>query len=493
MLIKKCLRVIKNNGFSALFAKSAARLRYRSRAREYMKERERSKRQRIPVFERDVLLSIAVPLYNTPQKYLRQMLDSVVDQTYSNWELCLADASDEDGIYEIVREYQDKRIKYKRLDKNYGIAENTNIAVSMAEGEYVGLLDHDDILDRDLLTEYRRRIDKGADFIYCDEASFRSDPYKPEIIHFKPAFSPFNLRGNNYICHFSMFRRSLFDEVGGLREGFEGSQDHDLILRLTERARKVVHVPQVLYYWRIHRDSVAMDISAKPRCISSGVLAVSESLLRLKIEGKVEPIGGGAAVYRCKYKVRGGAGCRRITRCRNHALEDCTCEYIAVLPKGVKLSRSDMLRLISLASLEGVGAAGGLGVYHGRVVSGAVRFDGEDCIEMAMDGERLSSGGYMHRLCYVQNVNALNTAAVFSRAVFEMLGGFDETLKEEERLIDLCLRMRAKGFNVLLDPMVRVKVQPAIWEMDKEFEDKHKERLGREDEYFTNDFADYTM
>lgn len=495
MLVRKCLRVIKNDGFTALFAKSAARLKYRARAKSYIKEKEieSSKRQRVPVFERNILLSIAVPLYNTPESYLRQMIDSVVAQTYRNWELCLADASDDDGAYEIVKSYRDKRIKYKKLDKNYGIAQNTNIALSMATGEYVGLLDHDDVLDPTALTEYRKRIDKGADFIYCDEASFKSDPRKPEIIHFKPDFSPFNLRGNNYICHFSMFRRSLFEEVGGFRDGFEGSQDHDLILRLTEQAQQVAHIRSVLYFWRIHKDSVAMDISAKPRCISSGVLAVSEQLLRLKIEGKVEPIGGGAAVYRCKYRVRGKAGCRRISRCRNHALEGCTSEYIAVLPRGTKLPREDMLRLISLASLEGVGAAGGIGVYHGRVVSGAVRFDGEECIEIAMDGERLSSGGYMHRLRYVQNVNALNAVVVIPRAVFEMLGGFDESLNEDERLIDICLRMRAKGFNVLLDPMVRVKMQPALWEMDKAFEDKHKDRLNREDEYFTNDFADYTF
>lgn len=497
MLVKKCFRIVKSGGMGALSAKAAARIKYKLRAALYTEEsrvsREELKRQGTAVYPRDILLSIVVPLYNTPEEYLCQMIESVINQSYKNWELCLVDAGSSAAAGKTVKRYADKRIKYKRLDKNYGISVNTNLAVEMAQGEYVGLLDHDDVLAPNLLFEYRKRIDRGADFIYCDEASFTDNIEKPSVIHFKPDFSPYNLRGNNYICHFSMFKRSLFDEVGGLREGFEGSQDHDLILRLTERAQSIAHVRKVLYYWRIHKNSVAMDISAKPYCINSGVLAVSQQLLRLKIEGSVEDIGSGAAVYLCKYKVRGRGSCRIVRRCENKAAEGCEADFIAVVPRDIILSREDICTLIGIANLEGVGAAGGIGIYHSKVTGGAVRFDGEDCMEIAFDGENIKSGGYMQRLCYTQNVNALNLFAVIPRTAFEQLGGFDEGLNPKERLIDLCLRLRAEGYDVLLNPLVRAKVMPIQPDITERFAAKHGDRLKIEDEYITNSLADYIL
>ncbi len=496
MLVKKCLRVIKNGGIGALSAKAANRIKYRIRAEEYAAEFTASQaeleRQRTVVYDGDVLFSIAVPLYNTPENYLRQMIESVISQSYQNWELCLADAGDNDSAFKIVKSYADSRIKYKRLDKNYGISVNTNKAVEMAEGEYVGLLDHDDVLAPNLLFEYRKRADKGADFIYCDEASFTEDIKKPEIIHFKPDFSPFNLRGNNYICHFSMFKKSLFDEVGGLHSDFDGSQDHDLILRLTERAQSIAHVRRVLYYWRISKNSVAMDISAKPYCINAGVLAVSSQLFRKKIEGSVAAYENGSAVYRCNYRFAGKGGCRVIKHCTNRALNGCEKDFVAVVPEGVELSKKDICTLISLAALDGVGAAGGIGIHNGRVTSGAVCFDGDGGMDVAMEGESIKSGGYMQRLCYAQSCNALNLFAVFKRSVFDDIGGFDEELPEEERLIDLCLRLRDNGYDVVLDPVVRAEFKRKNYDISERLYNKHKERFKREDEFFTNNMMEYT-
>lgn len=495
MLVKKCLRVIKNGGIGALSAKAINRIKYKVRAGEFIAELAASKgsleRQSVAVYPSEILISIAVPLFNTPKQYLRQMIESVINQSYKNWELCLADAGDDESALDIVNGYNDSRIKYKKLDKNYGIALNTNKAVEMAQGEYVALLDHDDILAPNLLFEYRKRIDKGADFIYCDEASFTESIEKPDIIHFKPDYSPYNLRGNNYICHLSMFKKSLFDEIGGLREDFDGSQDHDLILRLTERAQSVAHVPKVLYYWRIHKNSVAMDISAKPYCINSGVLAVSSQLFRLKIEGAVSPVANGSAVYRCSYKIKGRGSCRTIRHCSNKAVMGCETDFIAVVPKNTGLEKKHICTLMSLAGLDGVGAAGGIGVYKGRVSAGAVRFDGEGCMEIAMDGERVSSGGYMQRLSYTQNVNALNLFAVIPRRMFELVGGFDESLNEDERLIDLCIRLRAQGLDVLLNPDVRTEVKHRGQGISNAFVKKHSIRLAKEDEYFGNNMTDY--
>ena len=239
------------------------------------------------VFPQDLKISILVPLYNTPEKFLREMIDSVRAQTYKNWELCLADGSDEAHSYigEICREYAaraDGRIIYRKLDRNGGISGNTNECLKLATGEYIGLFDQDDILHPSALYEYVRVInEEGADYIYCDETTFKGDSINNMItLHFKPDFAPDNLRANNYICHFSVFSRKLLEGTELFRSGFDGSQDHDMILRLTARARKVVHVPRLLYYWRSHKASTASDISAKPYAIAAAKGAVADHLAR---------------------------------------------------------------------------------------------------------------------------------------------------------------------------------------------------------------------
>ena len=245
---------------------------------------EERKRQTEAVFERMVKISILVPLYNTPEDFLREMLQSVLDQTYSNWELCLADGSDEEhkAVGTICKELAEKdgRIHYRKLEKNLGISGNTNACVEMAEGEYLALFDHDDILHPSVLYEYVKVInEQQADYIYCDETTFKDgDINKMLTLHFKPDYAPDNLRANNYICHFSCFARSLLEQEELFRTRFDGSQDHDMILRLTDRARNVVHVPRLLYYWRSHAGSVASNIEAKSYAIESARGAVAEHL-----------------------------------------------------------------------------------------------------------------------------------------------------------------------------------------------------------------------
>lgn len=244
--------------------------------------------QRKAGFLRRVKISILVPLFNTPEEFLRQMIESVLNQTYENWELCLADGSDEahGRVGEIVKEYQGRdgreRIVYQKLEKNEGIAGNTNHCLSLATGEYIGLFDHDDILHPSVLYEYVKVInEKGADYIYCDETTFKSgDINKMLTMHFKPDFAIDNLRANNYICHFSVFARGLLDGTELFRSRFDGSQDHDMILRLTDRAKCVVHVPKLLYYWRSHPGSTAAGIGAKPYAVESAKGAVADHLRR---------------------------------------------------------------------------------------------------------------------------------------------------------------------------------------------------------------------
>ena len=250
-------------------------------------------KERACVFDNPVVVSILTPLYNTPERFLRELIESVMNQTYGGWEFCLADGSDAEHAYveKIVREYSKKdaaanggvsRIKYKRLTENRGISENTNECLTMATGSYIGLLDHDDLLHPEALYLYLERInEEGSDYLYCDETTFSGASVDHMInMHFKPDFSPDNLRANNYICHFSVFKRELLRDDKMLDSRYDGSQDHELILRLTDRAHHITHVPRILYYWRSHSASTASGIQAKTYAIDSAKRAVSDHLKR---------------------------------------------------------------------------------------------------------------------------------------------------------------------------------------------------------------------
>ena len=271
---------------------------------------EERKRQEETVFPKDITFSILVPLYNTPEKFLREMIDSVQAQTYGKWELCLADGSDDahPEVGRICQEYMqnDSRIKYKKIEKNLGISGNTNVCFGMATGEYIGLFDHDDLLHPSVLYEYMKAIcEQDADYIYCDEVTFEGNSIDNMLtIHFKPDFSIDNLRANNYICHFSVFSEKLLEETGLFRSEFDGSQDHDMILRLTSRAKKIVHVPKILYYWRSHPQSVAADINAKTYAIDAAKRAVLAHLKSCGLEGTVESTRAFPTIFRIKYKLK---------------------------------------------------------------------------------------------------------------------------------------------------------------------------------------------
>ncbi len=247
-------------------------------------------RQKEVKFENMPKISILVPMYETPKEFFVQMIDSLKSQTYGNWELCLADGSPKTPAYvdEVIN--SDERIKYEKLDKNGGISYNTNGALKIATGDYIGLLDHDDLLLPFTLYEIVKSINENpdAEFLYTDEDKFHdslNDRYDPS---FKPDFSEDTLRSYNYITHLSIFKRSLMEKLGGFRSEFDGSQDYDIILRATEMAEKIVHIPKVLYSWRVHRNSTAMMSEAKPYAYESAILALTSHLERKNIKAKVK-------------------------------------------------------------------------------------------------------------------------------------------------------------------------------------------------------------
>ena len=262
------------------------------------------------VFPKDVTFSILVPLYNTPERFLREMIESVTAQTYGKWELCLADGSDDahDFVGRICQEYRqkDSRIKYQKLAKNEGISGNTNECYKMATGNYIALFDHDDLLHPCVLFAYMQAIcEKDADYIYCDEATFKGNSINHMItMHFKPDYAPDNLLANNYICHFSVFSRELLESGELFRSQFDGSQDHDMILRLTAKAKHIVHIPRILYYWRSHKGSVASSIDAKTYAIDAAKGAVADHLTKLGYRNfEIESTRAFATIFRIKYEL----------------------------------------------------------------------------------------------------------------------------------------------------------------------------------------------
>lgn len=266
-------------------------------------------KQRNHKFSKTPLISIAVPAYKTPGVFLRQMIRSVQDQTYGNWELCIANGSPEDEeMKKILRECarEDSRIRYKNLKENLGIAGNTNEAFAMAGGEFVGLLDHDDLLAPNALYEAVKAVNKNpqADVIYTDEDKVTTDLSEHFQPHLKPDFSLDLLRSNNYICHFFIVRREILEKTGGFRKEFDGAQDHDLIFRCVEQAREIAHIPEILYHWRTHKASTADNPASKMYAFDAGKRAIEAHLDRMGVKGIVSHTKD-LGFFRVKYPIQG--------------------------------------------------------------------------------------------------------------------------------------------------------------------------------------------
>jgi GT2 family glycosyltransferase len=270
--------------------------------------RDQLEAQRQVKFACEPLISIIVPTYNTPARVLEDMLKSVLEQTYARWELCIADgASAKPEVRRTLDRYagKDIRIHVQCLSENGGIVGNSNFALAMAKGDYVALLDHDDTLAPFALYEIVKAINDnpGADFIYSDEDKIDDSGNRRFDPHFKPDWSPDTLRSHNYICHLSVFARSLIEAVEGFRPGYDGSQDYDLILRATERAQRIVHVPKVLYHWRVVEGSTAGDPTAKMYAYAAARKAVASHLERIGMPGKVDNVGQGG-IYRVRWPLQ---------------------------------------------------------------------------------------------------------------------------------------------------------------------------------------------
>lgn len=490
--------MIKKNGF-VFTCRYLKRIRKRkvSKQNYYKKlvvsqsERNNQKNENYSI---PLCFSILVPLYNTPENFLREMIESVINQTYINWQLCLADGSDAEHQYveEVVKEYQenDTRICYKKLKENKGISSNTNACLQMARGEYIFLFDHDDVLHESALYKIRKAIDEeGADFIYTDEAIFSNDVKKPDEYHFKPDYSPFNLRANNYICHITCFSYKLLKEKEfPFRDEFDGSQDFDLVLRLTNRAKKIVHIPEVLYFWRCHDTSVASDISAKAYCIAAGKKAVTEHLQYRKAEvssSELYPV-----IYRIRYHLEEhplvsiiiweGKNDENTFKCKqsiqNHTNYDnfeiliCNKEntrnqcvvqskgkYLVFIENDCVCMKADWLtELLQIIQDKTVGVVGAKIVYNNQTIRDAGITIGIGIHRLAVNRYyRLQSNysGFMGDLYYAHNVSAVSDSCMMVRKKdYEMVQGMDENLPGWFAGLDFSLKIREMNKQVVLNP-----------------------------------------
>ncbi|MDR2546534.1 MAG: glycosyltransferase family 2 protein [Lachnospiraceae bacterium] len=492
---------------------------------------EREK-QRTTKFRRMVKVSILVPLFNTPPRYLRAMIDSVIAQTYLDWELCLADGSDEKHgkVGEICREYgkNDARIRYRLLTENEGISGNTNRAMEMAKGDFIGLLDHDDVLHPEALFAYVTAInEQNADYLYCDEATFRGRRIDNMItLHFKPDFAIDNLRANNYICHMSVFDRQLLEGMELFRSQFDGSQDHDMILRLTKAAKCVVHVPRILYYWRSHRGSAAYDINVKPYAVTAAKGAISAHLRACGFDNfRISSTRAYANIFKIAYRITDAPLISIIIANKDHTddlrglidsiitkstyrnyeiiivennsvTEDIFAyyeelkdnpqirvitfptafnfsainnfgatqahgEYLLFLNNDTEVLRVNWLEeMLMYAQREDVACVGAKLYYPDKTIQhagvvlglGAHRTAGHS--HYRQHRENL---GYMGRLCYAQNVTAVTAACLMvAKYLFDEVGGFDEEFAVSLNDVDLCLKLRAKGYLNVFTPFAEL-------------------------------------
>ena len=396
-----CLRQLDRlrncGGIRGVFQKLAYKRRERKARQQFgtasFPSPDQAAAQRAAVFPRMVKVSILVPLWNNSRQFQVELLDCVMNQTYQNWELCLADGSDQAHGYigEICREYAARsqgRIVYRHLEKNSGISGNTNACLSMATGEYIGLLDQDDLLHPSALYEYVKAInEQDADYLYCDEITFQGDDIDHMLtMHFKPDYAPDNLRANNYICHFSVFSRELLDGEELFRPKFDGSQDHDMILRLTDNARKIVHVPRPLYYWRSHSGSVASGIQAKPYAIQAAKGAVAEHLKKHGFtDFKIESTRAFETIFRIRYQILGTPKISIVIANKDHG-EDLRRCVSSILMK----STYDNYEIVIVENNSVTEEIAG---YYSQLLGREYRLDArEQAAEGARDGEPGGAG-----------------------------------------------------------------------------------------------------
>lgn len=500
--IKKGIHYIQNNGFGGLQAAIQSHVQgamhYQEWFLEHKVDHEEIESQRCIRFAYQPKISLLVPAYHTPPQMLTELLESVIRQTYENWELCIAVGSMGDTQMEqILEQYQkrDQRIRVQTLSANGGISGNTNAALAMADGEFCALLDHDDLIEPDALFEVVKALqDQKTAIVYTDEDKVNETLTEYSDPNFKPDFSLDLLRSQNYITHLFVVRTSILKQIGGFRKEFDGAQDYDVILRCAEQAEKIAHVPKILYHWRMIDGSTASDPETKMYCYEAGRNAIAEHLKREGIKAVVEHarlLGRYHVVYELeKYplltvviaqtetdgqeKIRqavlehgGYQNCEFLyvnesdcVSAYNEAVKQAKGDYFLFINGKIEPRTEDSVKeMLALCMQENVGAVGtkiidkkkrirDAGIILGCQGNGGHAFRGLD----------VRAHSYMNRAEQIGNYSAVSADVLMvSRENFEKAGGFlNNDLESAQihfcsQLVRLRKRIVFHGFSEWLD------------------------------------------
>ena len=544
--VKKGFEYIRRNGVSRFWTLAKAKAfpagkSYKEWYEEHCPTKEELMRQREVEFSVQPLISIVVPTYQTPIPFLKDMIDSVRKQSYEKWELCIADGSlngDENDTKVIrVREelnrysMEDKRIKVVYLEENQGIAENTNQALALATGEYIGLFDHDDMLTPDALYEIVKAInDYDYDVLYTDEDKISEDSHNYKKPVFKPDYSPELLCANNYITHFFVAKKSIVDRLGGFRKEYDGSQDYDFIFRCVELAKKVGHVSKVLYHWRMHGGSVAGDPTSKMYAYDAGKKAIQSHYERVGIQANVEHMER-LGLYHTEYKmikqplisvIIYGEDDEKKKRCSewfkrkdysnleilasagisveeiNALAEKARGSYLFFVSENLESVERDALQqMAGVLQIQNVGAVSGkvIGRKHTVEDAGVVfRTNGDLC--KANYGIGDCDYGDMFRAKVMSNYSILSLNCFMThKNTFEELGRFNKHFSLSFAAADYCLKLRMHGKRCVMQASV-------VWESKGSMKtgiinDEERERFYKEwqevlrmgDSYYNSNYA----
>lgn len=544
--VKKGFEYIRRNGVSRFWTLAKAKAfpagkSYKEWYEEHCPTKEELMRQREVEFSVQPLISIVVPTYQTPIPFLKDMIDSVRKQSYEKWELCIADGSlngDENDTKVIrVREelnrysMEDKRIKVVYLEENQGIAENTNQALALATGEYIGLFDHDDMLTPDALYEIVKAInDYDYDVLYTDEDKISEDSHDYKKPVFKPDYSPELLCANNYITHFFVAKKSIVDRLGGFRKEYDGSQDYDFIFRCVELAKKVGHVSKVLYHWRMHGGSVAGDPTSKMYAYDAGKKAIQSHYERVGIQANVEHMER-LGLYHTEYKmikqplisvIIYGEDDEKKKRCSewfkrkdysnleilasaginveeiNALAEKARGSYLFFVSENLESVERDALQqMAGVLQIQNVGAVSGkvIGRKHTVEDVGVVfRTNGDLC--KANYGIGDCDYGDMFRAKVMSNYSILSLNCFMThKNTFEELGRFNEHFSLSFAAADYCLKLRMHGKRCVMQAST-------VWESKGSMKtsiinDEERERFYEEwqevlrvgDSYYNSNYA----
>lgn len=515
--------------YKKLFAK------YNTEEKKYLKwikENEPSmlelQKQKNTKFKINPKISIIIPLYKTPENFFDELVECLQKQTYSNWELCLADGTP-DGPIEFMQKYlEDERIKYNYIGENKGISGNTNEALKLATGDYIGLLDHDDLLPVFSLYEIVKAINENPDveFIYTDEDKLETIKGPRYGVFFKPDPSPYTLNSANYICHFSVFKKELMDKLGGFRSEYDGSQDFDIVARAFEETENIVHIPKVLYHWRVHQNSTAGNSDSKPYAFEVGKNVIKDHIKRsIGIDCEVMD-GLTPGSYEVRYLVKDSPKVSIIVDGRkttqeqleeiieklkistypnyeiiiisnneiegidkkvvptdnylndyNEATELADGKYFMIVDENlVRIDKGSYIEnLVGICQEKNVGIVGTKlynkkeKVEHNGIIIGMNGMG-----DFLYKGAPKNAGTYMQRLLIIHNVSSVYIKyAMIDKEIFNSIGRFSNKFKGLATSVDTCLNMISKEKQVVLNPIVTICVK-GLNQIEKNEDDENQ-------------------